>query len=185
MIESDQQISDYIIDHVESAVKLYPNNIAIIAADYENGKTITYDEMWKKIVILSELIRSHFNPNDASPLVSVMMNRGFGAIISILSVLKAGAAYVPVDPSFPTDRQEYIFTHSKSQLLLVDEDNIQSVKSMGQGQLPPVIIIDAKSGYINHHDPIKSQDTTASISRPIDGETAPVYVLYTSGSTGK
>lgn len=180
--------SGFIIDLVEHCAKSYPLNVAIIDADYENGKSINYNEMWERVCKLSFIIRQHLSSeiindnHEMTPLVSIMMNRGIGSIICILAVLKAGAAYVPVDPSFPADRQEYIFTHSKSQLLLVDETNFPAVQLMGP--LPPVIIIDAKTGFAsniekqNNQSSFDSNEINTKIQR-FASELTLAYVLYT------
>ena len=67
-----------------------------------------------------------------TPLVAVMMTRSVGFIATILGILKVGAAYVPVDPAFPPpDRQSYIFSHSKCQLLVADHDSYRSAITLG------------------------------------------------------
>ncbi len=177
--------SEFIIDHVESSVKTYPANLAIIDADYEDGKSISYQDMWERVCMLSKVIRHRLQSGigedlvtSTTPLVSIMMNRGIGSIVSILAVLKSGAAYVPVDPSFPADRQEYIFTHSQSQLLLVDETNFPAVQLMGP--LPPVIIVDANTGYTSSNEMLIEEDGESISHRyRMKGELSPVYVLYT------
>jgi len=119
-----------------------------------------------------------------TPLISIMCNRGIGTIIAILSVLKIHCAYVPVDPSFPVDRQIHIFTHSKSQMLIVDDENYKIVSNYGI-QLPPIAVIDSKTGFLTYF-PSDNQPVVLNLSdNNVDSNLSIAYVLYTSGSTGK
>jgi polyketide synthase PksJ len=110
----------------------------------------------------------------------------------MLAVLKAGAAYVPVDPAFPPDRQSYIFNHSKSCLLLADEDSYREALSLGVA-FPPVVVV-SKEGRVvtglrvdrNYSDKEVSVLLLTARERQRDREGGGLmYVLYTSGSTGK
>lgn len=199
---------DYIIDVVERAATKFPDNIAVIDADYSYSKShtntlnkskngsVTYSELMHRSELLANEIRrnllwDHHLGALRSPLleqeqqlVSIMTNRGIGSIVSILGVLKANAAYVPVDPSFPVDRQVHIFTHSQSLLLVTDEENYAKIQTMNV-KIPPVIIIESKTGLVVSKSSIPSIEIpiTDKLSR-IKNIEAPVYVLYTSGSTG-
>lgn len=137
-----------------------------------------------------------------TPLVAVMMTRGVGLVSAILGILKAGAAYVPVDPSFPPDRQMHIFSHSNCKMLITDEESMQLAQSLGV-EVPPTLIINSSillvNGRVQFHTIITgrlhlplfdnlNKVAILSIAREKvsvrkDGGLA--YVLYTSGSTGK
>jgi acyl-coenzyme A synthetase/AMP-(fatty) acid ligase len=128
----------------------------------------------------------------STPLVSILMQRHTGLVVAMLAVLKAGAAYVPVDPAFPPDRQSYIFEHSKSCLLLADEDSYREALSLGVA-FPPVVVV-SKEGRVvtglrvdrNYSDKEVSALLSAARERQRDREGGGLmYVLYTSGSTGK
>lgn len=141
--------------------------------------------------------------NDSeTPLVAVMMTRGIGLVSAILGILKAGAAYVPVDPAFPPDRQTHIFTHSNCKLLITDEESLQLALSLGV-QIPPTLVINSHIQLIEGdtlQEPLISRSlflpsfgslnkiailskAREKVSYREDGGLA--YVLYTSGSTGK
>ena len=137
-----------------------------------------------------------------TPLVAVMMTRGIGLVSAILGILKAGAAYVPVDPAFPPDRQTHIFAHSKCKLLITDEESLQLALSLGV-LVPPTLVIHSNIQLIEW-EKLREALITRSLLLPSfeslnkiailskarekvsyreDGGLA--YVLYTSGSTGK
>jgi len=113
-------------------------------------------------------------------MISIMIDRNVGMVVAILAILKAGCAYVPVDPSFPPDRQSYIFNHSQSGCLIVDDDTYRTAQSLGV-IFPPVIIIDSKSGRIK----TALQEINNVIPEVTIRGSDVAYVLYTSGSTGK
>jgi non-ribosomal peptide synthetase component F len=84
---------------------------------------------------------------NATSLVSVLMDRDVGIIVAMLATLKASAAYVPVDPAFPPDRQSYIFEHSQCQLLIADEECYATAAGLGV-TFPPTIIVSRRTGKI-------------------------------------
>ncbi|WP_268988888.1 amino acid adenylation domain-containing protein [Xanthomonas albilineans] len=103
--------------------------------------------------------------------VAVWMNRSPECLAALLAVMKAGAAYVPIDLSLPIRRVQYILQDSQARLVLVDEE--------GQGRLGELEL---------------SAMTAVDVCGTLDGEEAnldlpcdpaqPVYCIYTSGSTG-
>ena len=119
-----------------------------------------------------------------------MMHRHAGLLASMLGVLMAGAAYAPVDPAFPADRQSYVFSHSKCQILLADEESYQQALSLGVA-MPSTTIIISPMGTVLRSPRRYSidngvrklaQQRKKCHSKPNGGL---MYVLYTSGSTGK
>ena len=130
--------------------------------------------------------------NEQTSLISILMHRHAALIVAMLGTMKAGAAYVPVDPSFPPDRQSYIFTHSQSSLLLADEESYQEALNLGV-DLPHVIVLDKFGNVLSGLSTDENfPDTSDGVllhhardrqSRREKGGLQ--YVLYTSGSTGK
>ena len=103
-------------------------------------------------------------------LIGMHIDRSLEMVISMLAILKAGAAYVPLDPSYPQDRLNYIVEDSGlAHLLISGENNI----TVGNCQ-----VIDVKEFLSRGAD-----------NKPFQGnptrEDDLVYVMYTSGSTGK
>ncbi len=97
----------------------------------------------------------HVGPGD---YVGILLNRGDALILSVLAILKAGCAYIPVDPDFPEERRAYIRQDSGYKVLIDDE------------------FMSKFSGVSGNYDPgSRSSAITAA---------SPAYVLYTSGSTG-
>ena len=109
--------------------------------------------------------------------VSIFLDRSTTFYIAMLAVLKAGCAYVPLDPEHPEDRLKYILEDSNAQVLI-------TWSSLGAR------LSDVSNVAFIHLD--GSQDRHCiqqqSVTRPVVSGTHPdllCYILYTSGSTGK
>ncbi|WP_160715183.1 non-ribosomal peptide synthetase [Chitinophaga solisilvae] len=137
----------------EEQVRLTPDKTAL---EYQDRK-YTYEALNKAANQLGNYLRQqyHVQPDD---LIAVQLERTERMIIAILGVLKAGAAYVPVDPEYPAERTQYILQDSRSKVL-VDE---QFMTAFAAGQHP------CHTDNLPH---ITKPDNLA-------------YVIYTSGSTG-
>ena len=117
------------------------------------------------------LVKAGIGPDD---LVGVHIERSLDMMVAIMGVLKAGAAFVPMDPDFPRERLEYIFSSAGSQLLLTQE------KLKADAPVPAdttILCIDADWGEIREN-PGENPVTTVSPENL-------AYVIYTSGSTGR
>lgn len=105
--------------------------------------------------------------------VAVCMERSVEMIVAILGVLKAGAAYVPLDPRYPAERIEYMVHDCKAPVLLMHS------RTAGRLHVGSAIAISLDEEW----DQISNRDD-ASFERHIEpGHLA--YVMFTSGSTGK
>ena len=102
--------------------------------------------------------------------VPVLMERSIELVVSLLSVMKSGAAFVPLDPRWPTERLKWILDDLNSTVILLNKESSSREGTLDQ----PSLLVD-------------TQTTNASIPNPdievVPGE--PIYVIYTSGSTGK
>lgn len=87
----------------------------------------TYEEINQRANQLANLIRRLYqhNQNDslhADTLVGICVPRSLNMIIGILGILKAGAAYVPLDPEYPEERLKYILEDCQPLLIITEED---------------------------------------------------------------
>ncbi|MDR3222397.1 MAG: amino acid adenylation domain-containing protein, partial [Methanobrevibacter sp.] len=128
-----------------------PNNVALVYNDI----SLTYEDLNNKANIVANYLIDNYEvkPDD---LISLLLNRSENMIIAILGVLKSGAGYVPISPSNPKDRIDYIVEDTNS-LLLLDDDKVDK-------------ILKANSNIDN---PI-TKTTPNNLA----------YVIYTSGTTG-
>lgn len=161
--------SKTVVDFFEEQVKKTPDNVALVFQE----QTLTYKQLNEKVNSLAYYLRKHEISSNC--IVGVMLNRSFEMMVSILAVLKAGAAYIPIDPEYPEERISYMLSNSKSPILLSQkhlEDKIKNISFEGD-----VIFSDFSNNEIyslstsNFKHYIKPDDLS--------------YVIYTSGSTGK
>ncbi|MEO6230259.1 MAG: amino acid adenylation domain-containing protein [Ferruginibacter sp.] len=107
-------------------------------------------------------------------LVPVCMERSAEMIVAILGILKAGAAYVPIDPDYPLDRIKYMLHDTQAKIVITDKAGIPGITA---GEKLTVLDIDSdwqvNSSYTN-------LDKTKTVSSH-----QLAYVIYTSGSTGR
>ncbi|MGW1996354.1 amino acid adenylation domain-containing protein, partial [Embleya sp. NPDC001921] len=108
-------------------------------------------------------------------VVAVVLDRGVELIVALTAVLKAGAAYLPVDPRQPLERLAYMLTDSRASVLLGSDDLLDDLPVRGLLTValddPSVrAAIDARPA-----DPIPARARLADLA----------YVIYTSGSTGR
>ena len=184
----------------EERVLLFPSQTALLV-EGSLEEEISYasldslaTSLASQLILLSSLRLSSSLP---TPLISLLMGRNLSLIVSMLAVLKAGCAYVPIDPTFPPDRQSYIFTHSQVSLLLADEESYEEALALGVSLPPDVMVMDRKGKLLPRH-PKNSRYFHYQSS--LDFKTLLIesraqqngrergglqYVLYTSGSTGK
>ena len=101
----------------------------------------------------------------------MLFNRSLDTIISILGIYKAGAAFLPIEPSLPVERINYILSDSKAEYLITNIDKYED--------------FDFSCDTLNY-DEIKEQfddyPSLCLIARKNENDL--VYIIYTSGSTG-
>ncbi|HEV3039101.1 MAG TPA: amino acid adenylation domain-containing protein, partial [Candidatus Angelobacter sp.] len=105
--------------------------------------------------------------------VAICLERSLEMIVGILGILKAGGGYVPLDPSYPQERLDYMMEDSEIKVVLVQERL--------QAQFPEssaVVVLDVKWDEESGRE---STDCPRSVTVPENL----IYVIYTSGSTGK
>lgn len=149
----------------EEQVQKAPNKRALVA----NGKSLSALELNKKANQIAYYLRQEgIRPNK---IVGIMMNRSLELITCILGVLKSGGTYVPIDPTYPKDRIDYIIKDSGINILLTSSslnNTISGVKS---------VVTDFETSDIY----TLPDDNLDIINLPNDL----AYLIYTSGSTGK
>lgn len=154
----------------EQAVKT-PDRTAIIA----NDKKLTYQQLNKRANQLADLLRKKgVGPGS---IVGIMLKRSPELIIGILAVLKAGGAYLPIDPQYPLARIEGVLSDSKTKMLLTNlslQEEKVLIERLAKTLGLETIDLNEASLYTG------SSANLQSTAKPADL----AYVIYTSGSTG-
>ncbi|HJU37973.1 MAG TPA: amino acid adenylation domain-containing protein, partial [Tahibacter sp.] len=150
-----------------------PDAIALTCGD----ATLTYGELNRRANRLAHrLIALGVQPDDR---VAICVERGFGMLVGVLGILKAGAAYVPLDPVYPSDRLSFVLGDCAPVAVLV-ESALQAQLFAGGTPDVPVLVLDAADTLQEldtqpTHDPVVSDLRSDHLA----------YVIYTSGSTGQ
>ncbi|MBV6655015.1 MAG: amino acid adenylation domain-containing protein, partial [Mameliella sp.] len=152
-----------IIQRFQSSVQQFPNQTALVVQE----KALSYKELDEYSDRLAfELVRKGI---PMETMVPMFCTRSAEAIISMLGILKAGCAYVPVIPDYPDDRITFILEETKAPIFICESPTHQRAQCFGL----PVINV---SALPKEAAPVKLPDVTPDNL---------AYVLYTSGSTGK
>ena len=107
----------------ELQVERTPNHIAVVFGKQE----LTYQELNSRANQLAHYLQ--FLGVRPDRLVGICMNRSLDMVIGLLGILKAGAAYVPLDPAYPQERLAFMIEDSQLSILLTESDRCT--------QLPP------------------------------------------------
>lgn len=155
-----------IISVFEEAAKQNANSIAVRAGD----QSINYQDLDEKANILAySLISKGVKKND---LIGLSMNKSIDLIIGLLGILKAGAAYVPIDPNYPKQRISHMINDSHIELVIANDEVIDKLK-----------IYQCKILTV---DELTKENTSNKVMPfPYIEASDVCYVNYTSGSTGK
>lgn len=159
-----------IITVFNEMVKIYPNNIAI----EHNSKTITYKDLDNISTALALSLISKGVAKNA--VVGIMLEKSIDFLISILAILKCGAAYLPVDYDLSEERIKFMFDDS-GVAGVITRKNIINQKS-GLKELKQYNYIDIEE-LKKHYDNKKEYKIITVVD---ENDTS--YVMYTSGSTG-
>ncbi|AFQ46158.1 non-ribosomal peptide synthetase [Desulfosporosinus meridiei] len=155
----------------EEQVKKTPEQIALVV----NGHKLTYIELNGRANQIAKRLRLKGLTPDS--IVGIMMNRSPELMISILAVLKAGGAYLPIDPLYPLARIEEMLCNSRAHLLLTNPVSIEEKELFDMfSKNLELEILDLKDSSLY----TVSKSDLINFIRPNNL----AYVIYTSGSTG-
>lgn len=150
----------------EQQAEKHPNKIAISKGKEE----ITYLELdYQSNQLARYLIKKGVKKDNP---VLIYSDRNISMIIGMLAVLKAGAAYIPVDPFYPAERIKSILRNSESQFVL-SQDNLLNDLS---GMEADIITLDTDWEKI-------SKESVRKVKVEVNPDSL-AYIIYTSGSTG-
>ena len=140
-----------------------------VAVEYEDYQ-LTYAELDRRSNQLAHYLIAY----GAGPEVKVgiLMSRSIEMIVAVLGVVKAGAAYVPLDESYPPQRLSFMLEDSRAEVVITEGRLRESVKGRHK-----VVCVDEEWDRI-------SGCSEERLEQRSDGDEL-AYVIYTSGSTGR
>lgn len=153
----------------EEQVIKTPKHTAVVFED----QSLTYRELNERANQLARyLVSQGVTPN---AIVGLLVNRSLEMVIGILGILKAGAAYLPMDPGYPGERISYMLDQSHTSLTLTDR-GAPEIPINGNCQFVDISLSNA-TVYASDHTKVHTEHKA-----DVDDL---AYVIYTSGSTGK
>ncbi|WP_426107311.1 amino acid adenylation domain-containing protein [Massilia sp. TSP1-1-2] len=154
----------------EAQVRLTPDAVAVV---YE-GAQLSYAELNARANQLAHYLRRAGVGPDMT--VGLCVERSLDMAIGVLGALKAGAAYVPLDPAYPPERLAYMLADARPAVLLTQQRFIDGGELQPGGDIA-VFCLDTQAAQL---DALPTSDPHNST-----GPDNLAYVIYTSGSTGK
>ncbi|WP_329097039.1 non-ribosomal peptide synthetase [Streptomyces sp. NBC_01439] len=155
---------------VARQVAAHPHKVAVVGTDI----SLTYAELDRHAdTVAARLTTRGIRPGDR---VAVCLERSPLLATTLLGVLKAGAAYVPLDPAYPPLRLRHCIADAGVGALVCAKDTAETLFGPGtEGSGPPVLDVEALTA--------PGERTPPAV--PVADPAAPAYVIYTSGSTGR
>ncbi|MGD8926447.1 MAG: amino acid adenylation domain-containing protein, partial [Thioalkalispiraceae bacterium] len=138
-------------------------------------QSLTYSELNEKANRLANYLLATYKVENEE-VIGLCMERSIDSVIVMLGIIKAGAAYLPVDPSYPAERINYITQDASCRIVITQSKFYQELKNK---QSVEVLSIDGQL--------VKDQLAGCADQNPIAKNDANslAYVIYTSGTTGK
>ncbi|MFC0212779.1 amino acid adenylation domain-containing protein, partial [Paenibacillus chartarius] len=150
----------------EMQVRAAPDRIAV---SYR-GEELTYRELNERSNRLARTLRERgAAPNTP---VALLFQRSVEMVVGILGVLKAGAAYVPIDPAYPEERIAYMLADSGARLVLTHERVVCPA-------------LESYDGVPLRLDDERTYDADGTDLETINDVNDAAYIIYTSGTTGQ
>ncbi|ETT37866.1 bacitracin synthetase 3, partial [Paenibacillus sp. FSL R7-269] len=160
---SDYPMNRTIHELFEEQVNRTPAQVAVVCG----SQAVTYKELNEQANSLASVLKDKGVASEA--IVGIMADRSVELIIAILATLKAGAAYLPIDPEYPAERINYMLTDSQATVLLLQHHTDRDLSYSGQ--------------YLYLEDKWLYGRETDNPARACSPENL-AYVIYTSGTTG-
>jgi fengycin family lipopeptide synthetase D len=153
----------------EEQVEKYPGAAALICENHH----MTYGALDQRANRLARQLRVRGAAFES--IVGLMVNRSLEMIIGIIGILKAGAAYLPIDPYYPPERIKYMLKNSGAGLLLTRGELLVRFEEINLDFNGTIMDLFDEGLY--RGNPGKLENITSPRGA--------IYVIYTSGSTGK
>ncbi len=161
-----------LLELLEAKARAHKGAIALI--DHERGTTLNYDDLWSRIRITAALLKQH----GAEPgrTIGLCLERSTELITCVLGIVQAGAAYVPIDPTYPAERIAGMLEDARPPVLITSKAH----QHLFKGTSAKVILIEDIDLSLTP----KPLSQGEGASCPAGPENL-AYVLFTSGSTGR
>jgi amino acid adenylation domain-containing protein len=142
-----------------------PDQPAIVTA---TGRVVSYGDLERRSRTVARWIEARAAGDDG--LVAVMMQKGWPQVVAVLGAVRAGAAYLPIDPALPEERRRHLLEIGRVKLVLTERAVSDSLAWS----------LDVSHLAVEECEPLETDEPAADP----DDWTRLAYVIFTSGSTG-
>ncbi|TGN90761.1 amino acid adenylation domain-containing protein [Bradyrhizobium yuanmingense] len=163
----DPQVRSF-VTQFEAQVRKSPQAIALVFGEAE----LSYAALNARANRLARRLRDHGVGTDV--VVGLALDRGVEMLVALLAVLKAGGAYLPLDPDYPPERLAHMLRDSGAALVLTQEGLHDQFAAILAETGAEAWLVDGEDGEGGNAD---------NLDVAVHGESL-AYVIYTSGSTG-
>jgi amino acid adenylation domain-containing protein len=150
-------------------VERTPDATALVCGEV----SYTFAELDRRTARLARLLKDRgVGPEE---MVALLLPRRADTVVALLAVMRAGGAYVPIDPSYPAGRIAHILSDSRPRLLITT----QAPAGLADENAPETLVLDAPETQA-----LLADGGPEPVDLPHPLPQHPAYVIYTSGSTG-
>ncbi len=171
--------------YFSGALARHPDNVAVVEPGHGSVTYARLDQMSNRV--RDRLHALGVRPGDR---VGIYLRKSIDSVAAIYGILKAGAAYVPVDPGAPAERNAYIMANCAVKAVFVESGPAGDfrIELARQGAAPALLVTDTPGAGQGLLAALARADELSSAA-PVDSVSVVgsdlAYILYTSGSTGK
>ncbi|KAE8863966.1 hypothetical protein PTNB29_03930 [Pyrenophora teres f. teres] len=160
---------------VEQTAHEQPSDMAVMSHD----GTLTYQQLDQFANILAQDILERKPPNSESRFVGLYIDKSAAALVSMLAILKAGCAFVPLDPTQPASRLEALVDTARVEIILTSPGHANRLSDLFKDHCVLPVELSALSQSSPRPSASSQCHTQASPTAHL------AYLLYTSGTTGR
>ncbi|MDR0951797.1 MAG: amino acid adenylation domain-containing protein [Oscillospiraceae bacterium] len=171
-VKSDEVRGETIVSLFRKTAQTYGGKNAVVFA----GKSLTYAQFDEYTDNLAAKLVSLYGETSSQPIVGILTDRNEYMPLSMLGVMKSGAAYLPLDPSYPTDRLEYMLTDSGAKIVIADRGLATKIENA-------TLSNDVTLVYTDEIYSLPKADSAVLAHAPKPEDL--ITLIYTSGTTGK
>ncbi|MCE6997188.1 amino acid adenylation domain-containing protein [Saccharothrix sp. S26] len=153
---------------VAEAAAATPDAVAVVTPADSGADRLTYADLERRATSMAHVLRARGVRDGA--VVALCLEKSADLVVALLAVLKAGGAYLPLDPDYPTERLEHMVRTAGTAFLVSDGRTRDRLAGLSA---PVVDVADLAAGTTAGDDDLE----------PVDPDST-AYVIYTSGSTG-
>ncbi len=148
-----------------------PEAPAVQSADGLDATVLTYRELDRQATLLAHVLRAHGVGRDS--VVGVFLPRAPSMVVAVLAVLKAGGAYLPLDPTYPREHLAVLIEDGAPRVILAEDSLLDRLPGNVAGRA--VVVRLSEFPAVGDPAPLEERADPDSLA----------YVIFTSGSTGR